>query len=48
MYISVYIPNIDLGLGFEFGPQRIRDLAFGGFHLYLIPFDFSFNYMANW
>ena len=22
------IPNVYLGLGFEFGPQRFRDLAF--------------------
>jgi hypothetical protein len=28
--LSLYIniPNINLGLGFEFGPKRIRDLAF--------------------
>ena len=25
--LYIYIPNICLGLGFEFGPQRIRDLA---------------------
>ena len=24
----ILIPNIHLGLGFEFGPQRIMDLAF--------------------
>ena len=24
----IQIPNIYLGLGFEFGPQRVRDLAF--------------------
>ena len=24
----IHIPNIHLGLRFEFGPQRIRDLAF--------------------
>ena len=26
--LYVHIPNIYLGLGFEFGPRRIRDLAF--------------------
>ena len=26
--LSIHISNIYLGLGFEFGPQRIRDLAF--------------------
>ena len=26
--LYIHIPNIYLGLGFEFGPQRIRDLAF--------------------
>ena len=26
--LYIQIPNIYLGLGFEFGPQRIRDLAF--------------------
>ena len=25
---NVHIPNLYLGLGFEFGPQRIKDLAF--------------------
>jgi hypothetical protein len=25
--LYIHIPNIYLGLGFEFGPQRIRDLA---------------------
>ena len=25
--LSIQIPNIYLGLGFEFGPKRIRDLA---------------------
>ena len=25
--LIIQIPNIYLGLGFEFGPQRIRDLA---------------------
>jgi hypothetical protein len=24
---QIFIPNIYLGLGFEFGPKRIRDLA---------------------
>ena len=26
--LYIYIPNIYFGSGFEFGPQRIRDLAF--------------------
>ena len=26
--LYIHIPNTYLGLGFEFGPQRIRDLAF--------------------
>ena len=26
--LYIHIPNIYLGLGFEFGPKRIRDLAF--------------------
>ena len=26
--LYIHIPNIYLGLGLEFGPQRIRDLAF--------------------
>ena len=26
--LYIHIPNVYLGLGFEFGPQRIRDLAF--------------------
>ena len=26
--LDIHIPNINLGLVFEFGPQRIRDLAF--------------------
>jgi hypothetical protein len=26
--LYIHIPNIYLGLGFEFGPQRISDLAF--------------------
>ena len=28
LFIHIHIPNIYLGLGFEFGLQRIRDLAF--------------------
>ena len=26
--LYIHIPNIYLGLGFDFGPQKIRDLAF--------------------
>ena len=26
--LNIHIPNIFLSLGFDFGPQRIRDLAF--------------------
>ena len=39
--LYIHIPNIYLGLGLEFRPQRIRDLAFGVSVVRVLSFDIA-------